>query len=289
SRDYMDYNSNRFRDVYLIFKMGDKILALLAACISRNNDNVIVSHEGLTYGGFILSDNLHTCFLEEILHSSMEYYRETYQASQLIFKPIPYIYANKPCDEQLYLLHRFGANIIHRHLSQAICLSAPIKMNTLRQRCVKKALQNNLSVREVTCREEWNIFHVLLSQTLESRHSVKPIHSADELWLLHSRFPRHIKLLAAYKDKTMLAGCVVYVSKNVAHTQYLASSVDGRKYGALDIVISTLISSKWIEECKYLDFGVSTERDGSLNYGLTLQKEGFDGHGVCYDIYSLKI
>ncbi|MDD6784204.1 MAG: GNAT family N-acetyltransferase [Prevotellaceae bacterium] len=288
-RDYMDYHSNRFQDASLIFKSRDKIMALLPACISRNNPNVIVSHEGLTYGGFILADKLHTSFLEEIFKSALNYYKETFKALQITIKPIPYIYMEKPCDEQLYLLHRFGATITGRNLSQAINLTKPVKMNTLRQRCIKKAVQNGIQVKEALNHNEWNDFHALLTLTLKTRHSVTPTHSADELWLLHTRFPKQIRLFVSYKHETMLAACVVYVSKNVAHTQYLASSVEGRKYGALDIIINSLISSKWIEECKYLDFGISTEYDGSLNYGLALQKEGFDGHGVCYDIYSLKL
>ena len=36
----------------------------------------------------------------------------------------------------------------------------------------------------------------------------------------------------------------------------------------------------------YLDFGRSTEGDGSvLNDGLVAQKEGFGGRAICYDTY----
>jgi hypothetical protein len=37
---------------------------------------------------------------------------------------------------------------------------------------------------------------------------------------------------------------------------------------------------------EYLDFGRSTEGDGSiLNGGLIAQKEGFGGRAICYDTY----
>lgn len=138
-------------------------------------------------------------------------------------------------------------------------------------------------------REEWDEYHRLLTQVLSLHHSTAPVHSAEELWLLHSRFPDNIKLYTARLDGRLMAGTVVYLSPCVAHTQYLASSDQGRGIGALDYVIDRVLSEADVRQCAYLDFGVSTERDGTLNQGLTFQKEGFGARGVCYDTYRINL
>src|SRR6184192_1881213 len=62
----------------------------------------------------------------------------------------------------------------------------------------------------------------ILTERLLTTHGTRPAHAIEELQLLHSRFPNHIKLFAAYQEGTMLAGVVIYESYNVAHAQYIA-------------------------------------------------------------------
>ena len=50
-RGYMDYHADRFQDFSLVFYRKGKMYALLPANIK---DNVLYSHQGLTYGGGIL-------------------------------------------------------------------------------------------------------------------------------------------------------------------------------------------------------------------------------------------
>ena len=52
-RDYMEYHSDRFEDHSLLFlSEKNKVVALLPANIK---DDILYSHQGLTYGGLILS------------------------------------------------------------------------------------------------------------------------------------------------------------------------------------------------------------------------------------------
>ena len=64
--------------------------------------------------------------------------------------------------------------------------------------------------------------------TLIESHGVKPVHTAEEIKLLAGQFPTNIKLFGSFKDDLMLAGIIMYESKNVAHMQYAANSNEGR-------------------------------------------------------------
>src|SRR5690606_8155149 len=64
SRDYLEYHSDRFADVSLIVHDDTgKAIALLRANIK---DSVIYSHQGLTFGGFIIDAKMRTEVMLEI-------------------------------------------------------------------------------------------------------------------------------------------------------------------------------------------------------------------------------
>ena len=50
-RNYMVYHSNRFKDHSLLFYSDDDLVAILPA---SEKDSSLISHGGLTYGGFIV-------------------------------------------------------------------------------------------------------------------------------------------------------------------------------------------------------------------------------------------
>lgn len=289
-RPYMDYHQQRFEDASLVF-VNEKghIVAVLPACVSNKSKDTVCSHEGLTYGGFICAPHLHCEDLSKILSLTKNYYHNQLQATLLRIKPAPYIYSAMPAQDELYMLTRAGAVLEERHLSQTIRLAHPARMSELRRRSIAKARRNGVEVCLADSKKDWQQFHALLTDVLTRRHNVRPVHSVEELLLLHQRFPNDIRLYAARKDGVLLAGTVVYLSPQVAHTQYLASSDEGRQLGALDLAIDYLIHDPVIREREYLDFGVSTERDGTLNPGLAAQKEGFGATGVCYDTYLLNL
>ena len=87
----------------------------------------------------------------------------------------------------------------------------------------------------------------------------------------------------------MIAGAIIYESKNVAHTQYLGSTDEGKEIFAQDFLLDYLIRI-YYKNKKYFDFGISTEQNGRyLNLGLIQYKEGFGAFGIRYDFYELDI
>ena len=137
---------------------------------------------------------------------------------------------------------------------------------------------------------DFDTYWEILEKNLSERHNTRPVHSLREIRYLHSRFFNNIVLFASYQDQEMLAGVVIYESKNVAHAQYIASSKKGRDLGALDAIFFFLINDYYKEKKRYFDFGISTEKNGLfLNTGLIFFKEGFGARAVAYDFYEVEL
>lgn len=283
-RDYMDYHSDRFNDYSLMFYRDNKLLALLPANICDGSKR-IVSHAGLTYGGFVLHPDVKACDMIEFV-GELKRVLQKNGIEQLIYKPVPYIYNIVPSDEPLYALFHAGARISARSISTTIDNQEPLNFSQLRKRCISKAVKAGIECRES---DDYEKFWDILTTILQARHESKPVHTKEEIELLHGKFPSNIKLYTACRQGEVVAGIVVYETVRTAHFQYIAASDEGCSMGALDMLISHLVEN--VYSCKrYIDFGTSTEQNGTyLNEGLIKQKEGFGGRAVVYDTYELNI
>lgn len=282
-RDYMEYHSDRFQDFSLmIFNETDKLIAILPANIK---ENTLYSHQGLTFGGFLINDKIKTETMLEIFET-LKGFLKNQNIKKMVYKCIPYIYHIKPSEEDKYALFRNDAKLIRRDVSATINLEHKIKYQEQRKRSVKKAIKNDLVFEESKdYKSYWNI----LEETLNAQHDAKPVHSLDEIEKLVDLFPDNIKLFVAIKDSKVLGGTLVFENETIVHTQYLANSFEGRNVGALDFVIDKLINEVY-QNKKYFDFGISNEDAGKyLNTGLISQKEGFGARAVVHDFYELEI
>jgi predicted N-acyltransferase len=133
--------------------------------------------------------------------------------------------------------------------------------------------------------EDYQPFWQILTANLQARYGLNPVHTLEEITLLHQRFPQHIRLFVAKEGNETIGGSVFYISNRVVHSQYIAASPRGREVHALDLLFDVVIRQS-LEQHAYFDFGISTENQGTyLNQQLIYQKEGFGGRGVCYDWY----
>ncbi|MDE6296403.1 MAG: hypothetical protein K2L89_01020, partial [Muribaculaceae bacterium] len=304
-RDYMDYHSDRFVDSSLMVYKGNRLVALLPANI--DSDMVVHSHQGLTYGGWILppahfdgSDILE--FFQEAIVLLKEW-----GVTGLDYKPVPYIYSARPSEEDIYALFRLGADVSEVNLSSTINLREAIIYNKLRKRSLKKALEENITIEEIRdCKE----FMSLVSECLRERHDTVPVHTAGEIKYLQECFPENIKMfgvrICGKEDKERIergdrveekevragieeagcphlhAGVMIYDTGRVAHAQYIASSALGRELNLLTPLFDYLIKDRYRDR-EYFDFGISNEDHGRyLNAGLLRQKFSYGATGVSY-------
>jgi len=282
-RDYMEYHSDRFDDYsLLVFDDNNKLITVLPANIKNN---ILYSHQGLTFGGFLVDDKMKTETMLEIF-DNLKIFLDTNNIQKLVYKCIPYIYHIKPSEEDRYALFRNNSKLIRRDVSSTIDLTEQVRYSKGRKWTVNKAKKENI---EVLYSEDYDIFWTLLSTVLESNHEAKPVHSLEEIKSLVEKFPKNIKLYLAKKDDTVVSGALIYENKNIVHTQYLANSELGRETSALDLLIDYLIKDIYKDK-KYFDFGISNEEAGRyLNTGLIAQKEGFGARAVVQDFYELEI
>jgi len=147
----------------------------------------------------------------------------------------------------------------------------------------KKAIKENLIVK---ISQDYRVYHDLLSHILNISHETKPVHSVEEVELLSSRFPDNIKLICCYRNNQIVSGVLLFIEKNIIHTQYIATSNEGKDFGAFEAIVNFLLNE--FRDKKYLSFGISTENNGThLNEGLAQQKESFGARGVCHDFYNI--
>jgi hypothetical protein len=283
-RNFMEYHSNRFCDYSLLIRDSkDKLIAVLPANLSKNT---LYTHEGLSFGGLCLEKKTTTNQVYEILILIINYLKKKNIIQKFVYKRIPDFYTSYPSQEDLYSLFLLNAKLTRRDISTTIDLNNPLEFNKMRVRRVNKAKKFGLVIEEINSLVG---FWEILKDTLYIQHNTRPAHSLSEIESLKKNFPKNIRCFVAKKDQEILAGTLVFETRNVAHTQYLANSEFGRKVGALDLIIFTLIK-KIFKKKNYFNFGISTYEEGrKLNNGLILQKEGFGGRGFIHDFYEIKI
>ena len=282
-RNYMDYHADRFDDNSFMFYHKGKLKAVLPANVAGDT---LYSHQGLTYGGLLLDKKATVEDVLECFDSLNSWLREN-GISKVVYKALPWIYQRYPSQEDLYALTwKCKAQLISRDISSSIVIDNKLKFAESRKSGIRKALSLNIEVGESN--DVDGFWHVL-EDNLGNRYNAKPVHTANEMKLLMSRFPNNIRLYVAKMNGEIVGGTLIYVTPQVVHTQYISASVEGKKHGALDLLFDYIIN-KVYANCRYFDFGKSTEQGGAyLNEPLIFQKEGFGGRGVCYDWYQWEL
>ena len=282
-RNYMDYHADRFDDNSFMFYHKGKLKAVLPANVAGDT---LYSHQGLTYGGLLLDKKATVEDVLECFDSMNSWLREN-GISKVVYKALPWIYQQYPSEEDLYALTwKCKAQLISRNIASTIVIDNKLKFAESRKSGIRKALSLNIEVGESN--DVDGFWHVL-EDNLGNRYNAKPVHTANEMKLLMSRFPNNIRLYVAKMNGEIVGGTLIYVTPQVVHTQYISASVEGKKHGALDLLFDYIIN-KVYANCRYFDFGKSTEQGGAyLNEPLIFQKEGFGGRGVCYDWYQWEL
>ena len=285
NRGYMDYHRDRFCDHSLMFYNDDKLVAILP--MSEKNE-VLSSHGGLTYGGFITDNNMKQHTMNECFEAFIEHAKAN-DFKSIVYKTIPYIYHEQPAEEDRFALYANGARLVTVDASTYIKLSNPLKMPKGRKAQISRAKREGVEIVELTELDDFEKFIDLENEVLSQRHDTKAVHTGAELKLLHDNFPEELHLFGAIKDGNLIAGTVIYEYKHAVHTQYMAANDEARQIGALDLAISTAIE-RYKNTKQWMDFGISTEHGRIyLNEGLISQKEGFGGRTGVYEIWEIDL
>ncbi|NLV53348.1 MAG: GNAT family N-acetyltransferase [Bacteroidales bacterium] len=278
-RDYMDYHSDRFIDHSLMFFVGHRLHSILPANIV---DTTLYSHQGLTYGGLLMDVDV---TVADVIHlfEELNGYLHQQGIRKVVYKPVPWVYHQLPSEEDLYPLHWIcKARLASRDVGTIIFVQQHIRWRKDRRRRLKRAQEAGV---EIVRTNDFAPFWQVLEDNLMNRHQVHPVHSLEEIKLLHERFPDNIIQYNALLHGQVVAGMTFYLTHQVLHGQYCSSNDIGKECGAVDALHDYVMHHDF-PQIPYMDFGRSTEGDGSmLNEGLVAQKEGFGGRTICYDTY----
>ena len=282
-RGFMDYHADRFVDASLVARDGDRIVALLPA---HRDGDTLVSHGGLSWGGFILGERggqrlvlaLFDLLVAELQRQGVR---------RLRYKTLPLPYHRWPSEDDRYALFRLGATRWRCELLSMLPPEPWPQGGRLRRRPSRKVRPGaDETLRQDAC---WHAFWPLLESVLAERHGARPVHTLAEIQLLAGRFPRAIRLVTAWVDGQIAAGAVLFETPTVLRTQYLAAGAAARATSLLDRVIDHAIAQARATG-RWFDFGTSTENGGTvLNAGLLAFKEDFGARTVAHDAYELLI
>lgn len=278
-RGFMGYHADRFIDYSLLIYDGSELLAILPAHLT---DDCLYSHWGLTYGGLVYNDRIKLKEVIEVLRAILRFLSND-SIKALYIKTIPSIYHLRASDEMLYALFLAGAELTRRDALSVIDLTKPFSISKTRRESIRRGEKNGLEIREES---DFRLFwDEILIPNLNDKHSVKPVHSAQEMELLKQRFPQQIRHFNVYDKNSIVAGTTVFVSENVAHPQYISGNSRKNELGSLDYLYHFLIADVFKDK-RFFDFGISNEEQGrKLNEGLIFWKESFGAQTVTQDFY----
>lgn len=281
-RNFMEYHSNRFDDFSLMVFEGEKLVAVLPA--NRVGDTVF-SHQGLTYGGLVLSPKSKLSAVIAIFKSVLSFLHDN-GILHLNLKPIPSFYCSQMADEIDYCMFITKANLYRREALSVLDLTQKITFSKDRKQCIRRGVKANLQIREEPNYELfWN---EILLPNLDKKHQSKPVHSAEEMVKLHQYFPDNIRHFNVYYNDKIVAGTTVFVARNVAHPQYISGNEMKNELGSLDYLYDYLITNVFKDK-SYFDFGPSHEENGTkIKEGILFWKESFGAKTITQSFYEVE-
>ena len=282
-REFMDYHAEKFEDFSLLIFYNSDLIALFPCNI---RDGEVYSHEGLSYGGVIVKTDLKFLKYLELFTHLLKYFDEK-SIKKLYIKQIPSIYNSNFNGELDYLSFVTGAKIYRRDIISVIDMQNENKISKDRIQGYKRGVKNKLEIKETDDLDDfWNS---ILIPTLSNRHSVNPVHSLRDIKKLKRVFNNNIKQFNVYHEDQLVAGTTIFLTKNVAHVQYIGSNSEKNSLGSLDFLFYNLIT-EYLSDFKYFDFGNSHEQQGmKINKGLNYWKEGYGARSLTHDFYEINI
>lgn len=268
-RDFMEYHKDRFEDYSLMIFEEEKLVAVLPA---NRSGEIVYSHQGLTYGGLVLSPKsklYHIIFIfKSILH-----YLSINQVSKLFLKQIPSIYCDYLSDEMDYLIYICKGKIIMKHNVSVISLENNLTISKSRMECIRRGKKLNLIIKEENNLESfWN---TLLIPNLRNKYNSKPVHTVKEIEFLQEKFPSNIRHFNVYNADELVCGTTLFITKNVVKPQYIAGNEDNNALGSLDFLYDFLIK-EIAKDKKFFDFGPSHDSSGlQIVKGINFWKRKF--------------
>lgn len=281
-RNFMEYHKDRFDDYSMMVFCNDKLVSVIPA--NRVEDRVY-SHQGLTYGGFVLDKKIKLGDVIEIAKTVVKFLFDN-KISKFQLKLIPSIYNDYFSEEIEYCMFLMQSKLIRRDCLSVIDLKSNYLVSKTRKECIRKGIRNKVIIKEENNFEKF--WSEILIPNIKLKHNSSPVHSVDEIAMLQKLFPQNIRHFNAYFNDEIVAGSTIFVTNKVAHPQYISGNSKKNEIGSLDILYHHLITNVFKEKA-YFDFGPSHENEGrNINNGILFWKESFGAKTTVQDFYEVE-
>lgn len=283
-RDFMEYHSDRFEDYSLMAEKEGTLLALFPA---NRVGETLFSHQGLTYGGFLLSDKCKAADTEELVQVLVAFAKKN-AFKNIVLKLVPSIYNRLSTNDLDYFILQNGGVLSRRDMNLAIDMKHAFTISKSKLKHFRRISASGIHYVEES---DFSFFWTkVLVPRLQEKHQTKPVHSLEEIHYLASKFPRNIKQFSVYDGSEILAGITIFETNRVVKSQYGATTQKGEKLRALDFLFIHLIEKYKKEGKSFFDMGVVNENEGkSYNAGLLNQKEELGCSVYNHDFYTLAL
>jgi len=277
----MDYHQDRFQDYSLLVFKIKKLIAVLPA---NRVERTLHSHQGLSYGGFVVNNTIRIEDYTEAF-KQMLLYLEVQEIDFLVIKKLPFIYHKHLNGELDYLMYKLEATTIVFDSYFVIDNLEDYKPNRNRKRALLKANSNNLELSSNGLELFWE---EILAPNLKNKFNVKPVHTLSEIKKLMDMFPEQMKFYSAKVESSVKAGVVVFITHKVLHFQYSSGDEDRTDTSALDFLFHEII--KKYNTKAYVSFGSSsTNKTLKINKGLAYWKESFGAKTIVQEHIKLVV
>ncbi|MCM1251822.1 MAG: GNAT family N-acetyltransferase [Clostridium sp.] len=284
TREFLNYHeAGKYQDCSLLFYRKNKLAAVCPACEkNENGEKIFISHAGSTYGGIIVSTDI--LRIEKILTllTEMEEYLQELGFIKCILKQTNSLMAAKSSELIEYCLY-YKKYTEYKELNLYIDFDKYNKENItenfakLRKRLVKKCINAEMNIRELSGEMDIQRFHDILSDNLQ-KYSLKPYHTVADLLDLKKRFPDNIEFWGCIYENKIVAVSMVFIFEKgkCAHTQYLAADSQYNEWSPMTYIYYKMIDIYKDRNMQYLSWGITTEHLGlEINNNLTNTKEEY--------------
>ena len=140
-RDYLEYKKN-INDFSLLYFLDNVLVAILPA---SHFNHQIISHSGSTYGGIITKKKIKFEILNEIINSTLVYFKKK-KFKKIIYKLTPSNFTYNLSAEEEYAISSLKNIKIYNNLNTYIDLNLKINFSKLVKRNINKSLKSDLSI-----------------------------------------------------------------------------------------------------------------------------------------------
>lgn len=298
TRRFLNYHpAERFVDASIMFYDKGKIVAVCPACsVIEEGEKVFVSHKGSTYGGIIISPTVLRTKKILIILDELEAYLQRLGFSKCILKQTNSLLSFDHTELIEYCLY-YKKYMEYKELNLYIDYNRynteniTERFSKLRKRWVKKCIDAEMYVRELSGEEDIRRFHDILSDNLQ-KYDLKPYHTVEDLLDLKERFPDAIEFWGCvYHDRVVAVSMVfLFDSGKCAHTQYLAADSQYNEMSPMTYIYYKMIDIYRNRNMRYLSWGITSEHLGmEINENLTNTKEEYGSSHNITRVYEKKL